>query len=83
MRFKDRLQQLRQEQGLTQVALAIRADLPLPTLRCYEQGHRMPSWVTVARLCKALGVSADVFTDCDEATIDKPRNKAARKRRRK
>jgi len=67
MLFKDRLRQLREAAGLTQEQLATKANLPLGSLRNHEQGQRQPSWSAVVKLSKALGVSADVFSDCDDA----------------
>lgn len=66
MKFKDVLRELRAQAGLTQQQLADRAGMPLPSLRGHEQGQRLPSWPSVVRLAKALGVSTDVFADCDE-----------------
>jgi transcriptional regulator with XRE-family HTH domain len=76
MLFKDRLRQLRKEADLTQQQLADRAGLPVGSLRGHEQGQRVPSWASVVRLAKALGVSTDAFSECDEVRVDtakKPR----------
>ncbi len=66
VKFKDTLRDLRSKAGFTQQQLAERAGIPLPSLRGHEQGQRVPSWASVVKLAKALGVSADVFSDCDE-----------------
>jgi transcriptional regulator with XRE-family HTH domain len=77
MRFKDVLRDLRTKSGLTQEQLAGRAEIPLSSLRGHEQGQRIPSWASVVKLSKALGVSCDAFADCDEvkteATAEPPK----------
>jgi transcriptional regulator with XRE-family HTH domain len=55
----QRLQRLRQEAGMSQPELAKAADVPLGTLRNWEQGRRMPLLDTAARVAGALGVSLD------------------------
>jgi transcriptional regulator with XRE-family HTH domain len=62
--FGQRLQELRGESGLSQTQLAEAANLPLATIRGYEQGRREPSWDVMFRLVKALGVSCERFADC-------------------
>jgi transcriptional regulator with XRE-family HTH domain len=72
VKFKDVLQKLRKEAGLTQEQLADKAEMPLPSLRGHEQGQRIPSWPSVVKLAKALGVSTEAFAGCDEVDIPKP-----------
>ena len=82
MNFNELLRDLRSKAGLTQEQLADKAGIPLPSLRGHEQGQRVPSWASVVRLAKALGVSTDVFSECDE--VRKPSaKKPARKRNNK
>jgi transcriptional regulator with XRE-family HTH domain len=66
MKFKDVLRDLRKQAGMTQEELAKKAGVPLPSLRGHEQGQRIPSWASVVKLAKALSVSTDAFSDCDE-----------------
>jgi transcriptional regulator with XRE-family HTH domain len=56
MRFGEMLKQAREKAGLTQVALAKRLRLPLPSIQNWEQGRRVPRMRTVATLAKTLGV---------------------------
>jgi transcriptional regulator with XRE-family HTH domain len=70
MRFMDTLRELRHEAGLTQEALALKSGIPISSLRQHEQGVRIPSWASVVKLAKALGVSTDAFADCDEVKED-------------
>ncbi len=70
MRFKDLLRELRQKACLTQQQLADKAGIPLSSLRGHEQGQRIPSWASVVKLAKALGVSSDVFSACDEVKAE-------------
>ena len=55
----EKIQQLREGRGLTQVQLAERSGVPLGSLRNYEQGLRQPLLKQAARLAKALGVPLD------------------------
>ncbi len=82
MRFRDVLRKLRLEAGLTQEELATRAGLPVGSLRNQEQGHRLPSWASVVKLARALGVSTDAFADCDEVQTEPPRKALAEGARR-
>jgi DNA-binding XRE family transcriptional regulator len=66
MRFGELLRQLRKDAGLTQEDLAKRAGIPLPSLRGHEQGQRSPSWASVVKLARGLGVSTGRFDECDE-----------------
>ncbi len=80
MRFSDTLRNLRQQAGLTQQALADRAGLPVGSVRNHEQGYRVPSWASVVRLARALGVPTDAFADCDEVAEAPPAKKRSGKR---
>jgi DNA-binding XRE family transcriptional regulator len=79
VRFNERLRELREKAGLTQRALAERAGVPLGSIQHHEQGVRVPSWASVAKICRALGVSCEAFMDCDEVA-DAPK---VRQRKRK
>ncbi len=77
MPFAELLRELRLKAGLTQQELADRAGLPVTSLRGHEQGQRSPSWGAVVKLAKALGVTADTFSVCDE--VSEPEKPAAKK----
>jgi transcriptional regulator with XRE-family HTH domain len=68
MKFKDTLRGLRLKAGLTQETLAQKAGIPLGSLRGHEQGQRIPSWASVVRLARALDVSTDAFSHCEEVS---------------
>lgn len=70
MPFKDLLRQLREKAGLTQQELADKARIPIGSLRNLEQGQRLPGWGPVVKLARALGLSTDVFAECDEVNQD-------------
>lgn len=61
MDFPDRLAELRRERGLTQAALAERAELNVSQLRRYEAGTSEPSLAALRRLAVALSVSTDLL----------------------
>ena len=55
--FGDRLQRLRQRAGLSQTQLAEKADIPIGTIRTWEQRKRVPLITVAAKLIEALGCS--------------------------
>jgi transcriptional regulator with XRE-family HTH domain len=55
----ERLQRIRRAKGLSQPQLAEAAQVPVSSLRNWEQGKRIPAFDTAARLAIALGVSLD------------------------
>jgi transcriptional regulator with XRE-family HTH domain len=58
----DRIRQLRKERGLSQVKLAVMADMDPATLNRLEQGKGNPNLKTLERVADALGVEvADFF----------------------
>jgi transcriptional regulator with XRE-family HTH domain len=59
--FGERLQQLRTKAKLTQALLATNANIPVETIRAYEQRRREPSWDYFLKLCEGLGVDAKAF----------------------
>lgn len=75
MPFAEVLKKLRTEAGMTQEQLAERAGIAISSLRNHEQGHRAPSWPAVVKLARALGVKADVFSECDEVKEEQPASK--------
>src|SRR5262245_38308831 len=64
MEFGKKLQNLRDQAGLSQAELARASGVPVWTLRGYEQGRREPLWQVLFKLADALGVSVEVFRDC-------------------
>ena len=61
MDFPDRLAELRRDRGLTQAALAERAELNVSQLRRYEAGTSEPSLAALRRLAIAFSVSTDLL----------------------
>ena len=68
--FGQRLQRLRQRAGYSQPQLASRADVPVGTIRGWEQGRRVPNLDVAARLAKALGVSLDELAGLTPSVIN-------------
>jgi transcriptional regulator with XRE-family HTH domain len=85
MKFKDVLRDLRKQAGLTQEELARKAGVPVTSLRGHEQGQRVPSWASIVKLARALGISTDAFSNCDEVQDAEPAPKrtTAKGRKRK
>jgi DNA-binding XRE family transcriptional regulator len=59
--FGERLKDLRERAGLNQPALADKAGLTKQAINKLEKGESEPSWITVRRLARALGVSVLEF----------------------
>jgi transcriptional regulator with XRE-family HTH domain len=55
----QRLQRIREACGLSQSDLARAADVPLGSLKNWEQGRRVPLLDTAARVAAALGCTLD------------------------
>jgi transcriptional regulator with XRE-family HTH domain len=80
MTFANRLRELREKAGLTQMQLADASGLPLGSIRNYEQGQREPYWQVVFKLADALGVDCSAFKDCiDAGQAETPPAKRKRK----
>ena len=63
MTFAEKLRSLREQAGMTQQQLAEAAEIPLGTLRDYEQGKRRhdPSLATAVKLADAMGTDCRAF----------------------
>lgn len=57
MKLGDRLQEIRDDQGLSQLELATRVKTSQSTISQLEQGTRNPSYQMLRRLAEALNVS--------------------------
>lgn len=60
----QRLRRLRQAASLTQEELALKAKVPVWSLRNWEHDHRLPSLVAAYKLAKALGVQMEELASC-------------------
>jgi transcriptional regulator with XRE-family HTH domain len=79
--FGARLKALREEAGLSQVALADRAGMNQFGIAKLEQGVRQPTWATVEALAAALGVRCTAFEGTSRATEEAPPAKLGRPRK--
>lgn len=59
----QRLKRLRDAQGLSQEELAVAANVPVGSLRNYEQDRRMPRLDAAARIAKVLSISLDTLAE--------------------
>jgi transcriptional regulator with XRE-family HTH domain len=69
--FADVLKAARARAGLTQKVLARRSRIPLATIQQWEQALREPTWGSLVKLAKGLGV--------DLGGLDPQAAKAAKK----
>lgn len=68
--FAARLKELREAAGVSQYRLAQLSGLAKQTLSQLEKGSNDPSWETVLKLAKALGVSVAEFAPVEPQTPD-------------
>ena len=68
--FGALLREARLAAGLSQSELSQRSGLPKPTLSRYENGHVLPSLVTLRRLAHALGVAESALLPGDKTAED-------------
>jgi transcriptional regulator with XRE-family HTH domain len=59
--FGERLKVLRVAAALSQYALAKKAGVSKQAVSLLERGESEPSWITVRKLARALGVSVSEF----------------------
>jgi len=69
MSFGERLRMLRDEQGITQEALANMIGVKRPTVAGYETKGKEPPYSTLKKLAKALNCSVDYLLGCDDEMI--------------
>ncbi len=66
MTFAEKLRELRDAKGLSEAKLAEASGIPFGTVHVYAIGRRKPSFASVVKLAKALGVSCEAFAGCDD-----------------
>ena len=79
MNFGGVLNELREKAGLTQAALADKANLSLRTIQAWEQGRRSPVSPDFFKLVKALGATCEAFADCEDAMAQRGKTDKAKK----
>jgi transcriptional regulator with XRE-family HTH domain len=75
--FATRLKELRARAELSQGKLAESSDLAVSTIRQFEYGLREPTYSTLVKLARGLGVTLDAFDP--EVKEKPPAAKKARK----
>ena len=68
MTFAQKLRELREAKGLSEVKLAAASGVSFYTVHIYGLGQRSPSFANVLALSKALGVSCEVFSVCEDVS---------------
>jgi transcriptional regulator with XRE-family HTH domain len=72
--FAALLKQLRAAANLSQSGLAKRCGVPVGTIQGFEIGRREPTYGTLLKLARGLGVSLAAF-DVDEPPPEGPKRK--------
>jgi transcriptional regulator with XRE-family HTH domain len=65
--FAERLKALRDHAALSQSVLAERSGVAISTIRQFEYGRREPTYGTLVKLAKGLGVSLSAFEQEEHA----------------
>jgi len=71
MLFGERLKTLREAAGLSQASLARESGVSVGSVRGYEQGRGLPSFVNAVALAAALGVSCESFRGCKDVIAER------------
>ena len=75
MTFAQKLSRLLDEKGWSVNRLATESGVPYTTLKSYfqsgERTSRVPSYPNALAICRALGVAAYYFGDCDDVKLEK------------
>ncbi len=64
--FNKKLQELRKEYNMTQQKLATYLKVARPTVTCYENGTKMPSFEKLIEIAKLFNVSTDYLLGVSE-----------------
>ena len=70
MTFAEKMRELRDAKGLSEAKLADVTGIAFGTLHNYAIGRRPPPFGAVVRIAKALGVTCEVFAECDDIATD-------------
>ncbi len=75
MTFAEKLRELRDAKGLSEVKLAEMSGLPFGTVHVYGLGRRKPSFASVLKLAKSLGTDCTAFAGCEDVSEPEPEPK--------
>jgi transcriptional regulator with XRE-family HTH domain len=66
MTVAEKLRQLRTKAGLSEAKLAELSGVSFGAVHNYGLGIRAPTFASVVKLSRALGVTCEAFADCDD-----------------
>jgi transcriptional regulator with XRE-family HTH domain len=78
MTFGQKLRELREAKELSRAALGELSGVPFGTIHGYELDRRAPTLSATMKLAKALGVSCEAFSECEDVKGE-TEEKAAKK----
>lgn len=78
MTFAEKLRQLRDAKGLSEAKLADMSGIPFATVHGYGLSRRTPSFPNVVALAKALGVTCEAFSGCEDVNPDRAEDAPAK-----
>ena len=68
MTFAEKMRELRDAAGLSEMKLAELTGIAFGTFHNYAIGRRPAPFAAVVKIAKALGVSCEAFAGCDDIT---------------
>jgi transcriptional regulator with XRE-family HTH domain len=75
MTFAEKMRELRDAAGISEAKLAALSGLTFASVHGYGLGRRMPSFPAAVKIARALGVTCDVFADCEDVAGEPPAKK--------
>src|SRR5438046_2486465 len=75
--FAERLKVLREQTGLSQPVLAERSGIGVSTIRQFEYGRREPTYGTLIKLTRGLGVPLSAFEQAAAESQPAPKKRRA------
>jgi transcriptional regulator with XRE-family HTH domain len=70
MTFAEKLRHLRDAAGLSEAKLAEASGLTFASVHGYGLGRRTPSFPAVVKIARALNVTCEEFSDCEDMDGD-------------
>ncbi len=71
MTLGEKLKELRKQHKISVTRLATESGVHPVTIRNYECSRFLPSLINLQKICNAMGISLDSFTDCAMTVKDK------------
>ncbi|MFO0806244.1 MAG: helix-turn-helix transcriptional regulator [Gemmataceae bacterium] len=78
MTFAQKMRELRDAKGISEAKLAELSGLPFGTLHVYAIGRSIPSFPSVVAIARALGVTCEAFSGCEDVNPERKADEPAK-----